>query len=321
MKIGIVIIGRNEGQRLIDCLSSLPKSLPILYVDSNSTDASVEEAQKAGAYVEQLDMTLPFTAARARNQGWKALLEKHTELEYIQFLDGDCQLDSGWLNVAFSFLEKNPQYAIACGRRCERYPNASLYNYICDLEWNTPVGDAKSCGGDALIRTFVLHEVQGYRESLIAGEEPEMCVRIRQANYKIRRIEQDMTWHDADMHNLSQWWRRSVRCGFAYANGAALHGKSPERHCFKETLRAILWGLLLPVMFLLLSYFSYSFMVLFFIAYLLQVVRMFLSMEDKTWAISRSILLVLSKFAEAIGILKFFRITAFKQNAKIIEYK
>ena len=321
MKVGIVIIGRNEGQRLIDCLASLPKSLPVVYVDSNSTDSSVAEAKKAGAVVEQLDMTLPFTAARARNQGWKALLKKHAELDYIQFLDGDCQLDSGWLDVVFSFLEQNPQYAIACGRRCERYPQASLYNYICDIEWNTPIGDARSCGGDAMIRTSILDAVQGYRESLIAGEEPEMCVRIRQAGYKIRRVEQDMTWHDADMHRLSQWWRRSVRCGFAYANGAALHGGKPERHYFKETVRALLWGLFLPAIFLGLSLFSYLFLFLFFMVYLLQILRLFLGMKDKTWALSRSILLVLSKFSETVGILRFFRAVASKQSAKIIEYK
>lgn len=321
MKVGIVIIGRNEGQRLIDCLSSLPKSLPIVYVDSNSIDTSVLEAEKAGAHVEQLDMTLPFTAARARNQGWMALLQQHPELEYVQFLDGDCQLDASWLEAAFTFLEQNAQYAIACGRRCERYPKASLYNYICDLEWNTPIGDAKSCGGDALIRVSVLNEVKGYRESLIAGEEPEMCVRIRQASHKIRRIEQNMTWHDADMHKLPQWWRRSVRCGFAYANGAALHGESPERHYFKETLRALLWGLILPATLLLLSYFSYLFIIILVIIYSLQILRLFLSMNDKTWAFSRSVLLVLSKFAETAGILKFCRIALSKKNAQIIEYK
>ena len=322
MKVGIVIIGRNEGQRLIDCLASLPKDSPIMYVDSNSTDQSVAEAHKAGAYVERLDMALPFTAARARNQGWKALLERHVELEYIQFLDGDCQLNPSWLGISFSFLEQNKQYAIACGRRRELYPESSLYNYICDLEWNTPVGDAKACGGDALIRVSVLREVQGYRESLIAGEEPEMCVRISQAGHKIRRIKHDMTWHDADMHRFSQWWRRSVRCGFAYANGVALHGSAPEYHWLKESVRAVSWGVFVPFVTLALCFFWSGLVIIpALLLYCIQWFRVYFSSPVKEYSKFYASLVVLSKFSESQGVLKFLFEFIGQKQSQIIEYK
>jgi hypothetical protein len=41
--IGIVVIGRNEGDRLTRCLQSLQmENLPVIYVDSGSTDGSQE---------------------------------------------------------------------------------------------------------------------------------------------------------------------------------------------------------------------------------------------------------------------------------------
>jgi glycosyltransferase involved in cell wall biosynthesis len=67
---GVVVIGRNEGERLVRCLQSLAQfGAPLVYVDSNSTDGSSEQAQRLGAHAVQLDLTQSFTAARARNLG------------------------------------------------------------------------------------------------------------------------------------------------------------------------------------------------------------------------------------------------------------
>jgi hypothetical protein len=133
----------------------------------------------------------------------------------VQFIDGDCQLVSGWLDAATGFLEQHSDYAVACGRRRERFPEQSLYNRLCDVEWDTPIGDATACGGDALIRVKAFVEVDGYRDDLIAGEEPEMCFRMRQGRWKIYRLDVEMTWHDAAITQFGQWWRRCKRAGFA----------------------------------------------------------------------------------------------------------
>ena len=85
----------------------------------------------------------------------------------------------GWLKGAFEHLEADPKLAVVCGRRRERYPNDSIYNRFCDIEWDTPVGSAKWCGGDAMMRVTALREVDGYNDALIAGEAPELCVRLR----------------------------------------------------------------------------------------------------------------------------------------------
>ena len=92
-KIGIVIIGRNEGERLIRCIQSLHEYIAnTVYVDSASTDHSVEAANNLGAHTLALDMLKPFTAARARNAGFAQLLKIFPDTEFVQFVDGDCEV-------------------------------------------------------------------------------------------------------------------------------------------------------------------------------------------------------------------------------------
>src|SRR3982074_2080568 len=59
--LGVVVIGRNEGHRLITCLDSLSDALTVIYVDSGSTDRSVQAAQDRGIHVVELDLSIPFT--------------------------------------------------------------------------------------------------------------------------------------------------------------------------------------------------------------------------------------------------------------------
>ena len=237
---GVVAIGRNEGDRLVGCLASVAgRSGPVVYVDSGSTDGSVEAADRLGASVVALDLALPFTAARARNAGLARLLEVDPDLEFVQFVDGDCEVVAGWLERAEAALMADPGLAVVCGRRRERHPEASIYNRLCDLEWDTPVGPAKACGGDALMRVGALRQVGGFDPSLIAGEEPELCVRLRREGWRIERIDAEMTLHDAAMTRFVQWWKRSVRAGHAFAEGAAKHGRPPERHWAREARGAL----------------------------------------------------------------------------------
>jgi cellulose synthase/poly-beta-1,6-N-acetylglucosamine synthase-like glycosyltransferase len=196
--------------------------------------------------VVALDASSPFTAARGRSVGLERIHSDHPELEFVQLIDGDCQLDPSWLSSAFAEMRSDPKLAIVCGRRRERFPEASLYNRLCDLEWDTPVGEAQECGGDALVRIAALAEVGGFRTSMIAGEEPELCFRLRAAGWKIRRIPAEMTLHDAAIYRFGQWWKRQVRAGYAYALCFALHGSSPERFRAREVRSILFWGLGVP---------------------------------------------------------------------------
>lgn len=217
LRAGVVAIGRNEGERLKQCLRSVPAGTPVTYVDSASSDGSAAFARSVGAHVVELDLATPFTAARARNAGHEALLREWPDLEFVQFVDGDCEIEAGWLGAGAAFLDAEPSVAAVCGRRRERFPERSFYNRMCDNEWNTPVGEAEACGGDAMFRVAALAQACGYDSAIVAGEEPELCHRLRGIGWRIWRLDHPMTIHDADMHRPRQWWLRTVRSGFGYA--------------------------------------------------------------------------------------------------------
>ena len=243
-RVGIVAIGRNEGERLRRCLTSVDApGAPVVYVDSGSTDGSSAMAEALGAQVVQLDMTQPFTAARARNAGLGALIARDPQLELVQFVDGDCEFERGWLALATDFLDKRADVAVACGRRRERFPEASFYNRLCDAEWNTPVGEAHACGGDALMRTSAVAGVGGFDAGLPAGEEPELCHRLRQQGWLVWRLDAPMTIHDAAMHRFRQWWLRAVRSGLGYAQAWRATSRQPHPLYRRECLRALAWTL------------------------------------------------------------------------------
>lgn len=313
-EIAAIVIGRNEGQRLIECLDSLQGQVGgIVYVDSGSTDGSQEAAKARGAEVVALDMSVPFTAARARNAGLASICE---ETPYIQFLDGDCALQDGWLETARAHFEANAKTAVTCGRRRERFPDATIYNALTDMEWNTPIGLVKSCGGDALIRKSALEDVGGYNPGLIAGEEPEMCVRLRAAGWDVWRLDAEMTLHDAAMTRFGQWWQRTKRAGHAYAEGAALHGAPPERHNIAPLRRAFFWGLGFPAIILLGALLTPWALALIF-AYPAQVLR--LRQKGEGWA--RAVFFTVGKFAEAQGALLYYWRRCIGARSKLIEYK
>jgi len=128
--IGVVIIGRNEGERLTRCLKSLTtQSNQLVYVDSASTDDSVNMARSLGAEVVSLDMTMQFTAARARNEGFERMRKLYPQTEYVQFVDGDCEIAAGWLISAVNFLRiAIPNAVPAVVEECRRLKSEASWD-------------------------------------------------------------------------------------------------------------------------------------------------------------------------------------------------
>lgn len=301
-QLGLVAIGRNEGDRLKACLRSVPPGIPIAYVDSGSTDGSVTFARSLGATVLQLDTHQTFTAARARNEGFTKLLVERPDLEFVQFVDGDCELEIGWLTESMAFLAANDGYGAVCGRRRERFPEASFYNRMCDDEWNTPIGDALACGGDALYRVPAIVDAGGFDPLVVAGEEPELCFRLRSKDWKIRRLDIPMTIHDANMMHVLQWWMRSVRSGYGYAQvwrktktsgGPAIYGR--------QVVSALFWTLGIPVLAVVLAILFGPWALLAAPgAWMIQIVRLGLRFGWRKGA-----LLLGGKVAESVGALRY----------------
>ena len=323
--VGCVAIGRNEGARLEKSLQSVVRDCSaVVYVDSGSHDGSVAFAREIGAHVVDLDLSRPFTAARARNEGWRALLAGHPQTTFVQFIDGDCEVVPGWLAHAVAYLEAHPEVAVVCGRRRERFPRSSIYNRMCDQEWDTPVGETLACGGDALFRRSVLEQVGGYTDALIAGEEPELCVRIRARGHKVVRLDAEMTMHDADMTSFSQWWRRSVRAGHAFAEGAHIHGRTTG-HFVRETRRACFWGAILPIAAVVGAVPTLGLSLTLFAGYPITTLRAYSFLrgrgQGRQDAITAAGFMTVGKFAEARGAFKYYKGLAFGERSGLIEYK
>jgi GT2 family glycosyltransferase len=327
-KIGVVAIGRNEGERLERCLNSL-QGLPLVYVDSGSKDNSVAFARSVGAHCVELDMSRPFTAARARNAGFRALLDLHPDLQWVMFVDGDCEVQPDWLADALEVGNSDAKIAVVCGRRRERYPASSIYNEMCDIEWNTPVGEALACGGDALYRIDVFQLAGGFDDSFIAGEEPELCFRIREKGYSIHRIAAEMTLHDAAMTRLGQWWKRTERSGHAYLLNYLKHGhKNAERFQYQQIRSILIWAGIYAA-FVLATLLMRSPVPLFLLALLIasQAAKMTLALPrikaqyGKPATFRYSVFVMLGKVPQALGIVRAYRTARSGREHRLVEYK
>jgi GT2 family glycosyltransferase len=331
--IGIIVIGRNEGQRLHRCLTSvLGREMPVVCVDSASTDGSPVLARSLGAEVVDLDMSRPFAASRARNEGFARLLQIAPEVHYVQFVDGDCEMIPAWFDLARTTLESRPEVAVVCGRVRERFPEHSIYNRLADIEWNTPVGEVKSCGGIAMMRVNHFQQVKGFDPSCTVGEEPELCQRLRNAGWKILRLDAEMTLHDSAMLRFGQWWKRSIRNGYGAMDIANRFGQQGLYVGHVRSVRTWVYGwpiatVLAALIVFLLAGPKWALLAMAFaIAALpLQMLRTARGIRPRaaTWfdAAAYGVFIIMGKWANEIGQRRWLRDRRAKRHARLIEYK
>ncbi len=315
-----IVIGRNEGARLAACLASLKgRVAPLIYVDSGSDDDSCAIAKAAGAQVIRLDPARPFTAARARAEGFAAL--GNAPPDFVQFVDGDCSVEPGWIEAGAEALAADPGLGLVTGWRAERHPEASIYNALCDFEWHRPAGPITTCGGDMMVRARAYRAAGGFNPQVIAAEDDEFCLRLGKAGWRLLRLPRAMTRHDAAMTRFGQWWRRAVRSGHGFAQVGALHPEffRPERR------RVWFYGLLLPLVFLAGLIWSGWLALAAAAAYLASYLRTLRGLTraglPPRAAAHHALFLTLSKFPNLIGMLTYHLRRARHADMRIIEYK
>lgn len=328
-RVGVVVIGRNEGRRLrASIASALATAADVVYVDSGSRDDSVAIARATGAHVVELDPSRPFSAARARNEGFAAIRARAPEVERIQFLDGDCTLAPGWIDAAGEALAADPSRAIVVGHLVERDAAASRYNRLCALEWRSPAGPVTrfgALGGIMMVRASVVASLGGFNEQVIAGEDSEFGVRVGAAGHQVLKIDAPMATHDADIRLFSQWWRRAVRSGHAIGQRSYLNGRSAARDCARERASTVVWGLAWPAAMLALAVPTRGLSLVVLVAgYAALAMRVFRWRRSRGDSVAEARLYAgfnaLGKLAEGMGLLRFLwnRATG---RYRIIEYK
>jgi GT2 family glycosyltransferase len=329
--VAIVAIGRNEGERLKACLraagvSSAADARTVVYVDSGSADGSAEYARGAGCCVLELDASLPFTAARARNEGFACAMEHAPDAEFVQFVDGDCELEEDWLDAAVAALTDKEDAGLVCGHVREIHPEASVFNRLCDLEWQQVPGEIPTAGGRFMARARAFKEVGGFRPDVIAAEDDEFCIRVRRHGWKILMIDAPMARHDVAITSLNQWWRRTRRAGHAYAQVAALHSGGEELYFVRDRRRILVWGLALPIVALALAPFTRGISLLVMIgAYTLQLIHIARGCRKRGWAArdawTYGFFTVISRFPALQGLLEYYWRRLRGRTMTIIEYK
>jgi cellulose synthase/poly-beta-1,6-N-acetylglucosamine synthase-like glycosyltransferase len=319
----IVVIGRNEGERLRHSLSAaLREGHPVIYVDSGSRDGSVGLARSMGAEVLALDTARPFSAARARNEGAEQLLRQHPGATAVQFVDGDSILIEGWLRSGQEFLSANPRVAMVYGSLQEMHPEASRYNRFCGHEWNpASAGEVTHCGGNVLVRSSVFIQQGGYRADIIDSEDQELGLRIRRAGYTTWYLQQPMAWHDAGISRFGQWWRRMTRNGHGLAQVAQLAWRA-EPYRLRSLVKTVGFGLVFPVVVVAMSLAWSAKLLLLALIYPLQVLRMRLRGDTSgSRDLAYCAYTVLANLPMSLGALVFWRNQITRRRATIIEYK
>ncbi|SHF23411.1 Glycosyltransferase, catalytic subunit of cellulose synthase and poly-beta-1,6-N-acetylglucosamine synthase [Microbulbifer donghaiensis] len=325
--IGIVVIGRNEGERLRRSLISVHgRGYPTIYVDSGSIDGSVELAKCYCSQVLQLDPVRPFSAARARNEGLEVLRRIAPATRFVQFLDGDCTLEEKWLSEAHEFMKSHDEAAIVCGHLQEKDADSTIFSKLCEIEWSGNTGEIDACGGIFFGRIAALQTVGMFNESMIAGEEPELCHRLRSSRWKIIRIDQPMAVHESDISKISQLLQRARRCGHSYAHSHYVHRETLGAFKQRSLASVIFWGALLPLTSLLLFPFSVVAATSVLLLYVPLWIKVYVngvrrSRLSKKLAAINSSYIVIGKFAQFVGVIDFYRTILRKKEFRLIEYK
>ncbi len=317
-----MVIGRNEGERLKRCLSVLRRhSGRIVYVDSGSTDGSAAFAAESGVTVVELPDNEPFTAARSRNEGLARLADQWPGTEFVMFIDGDCELIDGFALAAVKMLDEDQTIGIVTGRCRERFADATIYNRLCDMEWNGPVGDIDACGGIFMTRLSTFREAGGFNTAIIAAEDDDFCIRVRANGKRVHRVDRDMCFHDADMRRFSQWWRRAVRAGYAFAQVGEMH----PGYFRSQRLRAWLWGLVLPAAIIFPAPLTSGWSAILLLLYVLSFIRTRHGLIRNGATAKHASLyagfLTLSKFPNLIGMLNYRRKRLMGRPVGLVEYK
>jgi glycosyltransferase involved in cell wall biosynthesis len=309
-RLGAVVIGRNEAQKLPRCLSSvLGSAAPIIFVDSGSEDGSADLARTMGVDVVELDRSTPFSVARARNAGFTRALHLDPNVDFIQFIDADSEVIHPWFTLARNALVEHPDVAIVYGRVCERDPDRSLYARLYQAEFEVQFSEPDVCGGMAMMRVAAVRQVHGFNAAMVGFEDFELSVRLRRVGWRVLRLDADMAVHEAAMNRAAQWCQRQLRSGYARGQEVALRGRTPQRYGVRECISIWFWGLLLPVLAVTSSGPTHGFSLLLLAAYPALFLRVYRRVQRRGAADADAALYaascVFGKFPQVVGLARF----------------
>ncbi|MGE0864751.1 MAG: glycosyltransferase [Vicinamibacterales bacterium] len=182
--MSFVIPVRNDAQRLRRCLTSIvandyPRALiELIVVDNESVDESGRAAREYGAIV----LRAPGDCvAELRNRGARAALGS-----VIAFVDADHEIDPHWITAAVAVLSNPGVAATGCAYLTDPQANWVQQQYDGlrvrpdrreDVAW---IGS-----GNLVVKRQPFDRVGGFKTTLTACEDVDLCNRLRLAGHRI----------------------------------------------------------------------------------------------------------------------------------------
>jgi len=216
MTVSVVLIAKNQdwnSRRLIESIlqgNGSYELLDVILVDSASSDSTIEFAQEYPIDVLRLRPDQILTPAAGRYVGYK-----RARGEFILFVDGDMELCHGWLGDALSMMQTDCTVGVATGQIVDVSPGETKPR-VENVE-RSGCKNVSYCGGAALYRRSVLESVGVFNPYLYSEEEPELCLRIRHAGYRIVELQRTVVFHystpTSAFGTLVARWRRNLYLG------------------------------------------------------------------------------------------------------------
>lgn len=197
--VSVALITRNQARfvgRLVESVLQEGRRIDIrdiVVADSASSDDTVAIARRYPVTVVRLSENLRLTAAAGR-----FVAGRFCSGDYVLYLDGDMQLCAGWLSRAVDYLDEHADVAVVSGTLVDVVPGETPPSPPTDVSASTVSQEVRHGGGAALYRRAVVEAVGDFRPDIYSDEEPELCLRIRQAGYRVVRLRQVIAYHFSD---------------------------------------------------------------------------------------------------------------------------
>jgi len=250
--VSIIIIGKNEESNLGNCFRSvLEMDYPadrfeVIYVDTGSTDRSLEIARKSNVRAVEEHAQFP-SPGLARNRGIQ-----EAQYDIIHFIDGDMTIDSGYLRKAVSFLDTD-RIACVIGNVSERRSDRSFLARVLNYPWSIRrSGFVEAPGAGGTFLKGVLQMINGYNPLILKGQETELGYRIRQKGYRIYKIEHTMGVHHYGINNLCDLAKRSYLMGISYGMILTMPREQSYADLFWRARNMLAQGIIFLVLVLIL---------------------------------------------------------------------
>jgi glycosyltransferase involved in cell wall biosynthesis len=216
-ELSVVLIARNEEQRIGDCIASVLEATrgidaEVLLVDSASQDRTAAIARELGIRTLFVPGIAEPSAALGRRIG-----EQNCSGRYIQFLDGDMTIDPDWLLAALKYLAVADRSVAAVSGEIRQNPTTNPHREyrrrnLARMTTTHEPRELKSLYGAFMIRAGVLREVGSFDASLKANEEGDLSDRLRAAGYRIMLLAHLACWHHVtDCESLPVTLRHELR--------------------------------------------------------------------------------------------------------------